>query len=508
MPSSFLNALDNGITPKNSPDKNYENFLKLSRQVERLQLYFPAQDAPYQFDNALRLKSYTELTGDGEASELVNVTKETRAQHSNNVLLLGNLGSPDPVRLQLLGAFEKIPVSQGFQSLQLQQKCQVGDGLIFISDEFIKDMQGDKLFPVDPEFFEVGFIKAVDGNSVTLTHPISRTCNNCLVANITQTKVEKPRYPGLDTNPIELVQGVGVSKLKLVCASPDGVPLHPMGINDCLFSDLWLHGDSLIYGNAMSHSTFQNIQGTFNDKVVDIALGSTNLIVKNLRAVASGINIAKPKRIVNIGQASRDVVIDGVEIDARAREGVALFGVGADNILIKNARAVGGHYPSAIVSPSTACPSTATFENCDLVLQGDGLLITAVDRGEKHLSDTTLKNCRFTLRDAAEVGAMDSISQPEQTRPDRPERMDRVRDPARANQQNEARGVGPNRPGQRGNRERPVDRERPMNRRMQRMGGVREPGVVEAPDAGSLLESTGNENGNTRVTGRNKVSIV
>lgn len=77
-----------------------------------------------------------------------------------------------------------------------------------------------------------------------------------------------------------------------------------------------IDGVRLVGMNAMAHSTFTNITGTFSWRCMEIKTGSHDLLVRNIHGTYKPIaGFPQAVDAISIGQYNRNVTVDGFEID-------------------------------------------------------------------------------------------------------------------------------------------------------------------------------------------------
>jgi hypothetical protein len=125
-------------------------------------------------------------------------------------------------------------------------------------------------------------------------------------------------------------------------------------------------GVRLIGINAMAHSTFSNITGTFSWRCMEIKTGTSDITVRNVNATYKPLpNYPQVVDAISIGEYNRDVKIDSFKIDfgngvpkialinLRSRKAVISNGV----IICKNQKTafVNFHNDRVVADPKFAC---------------------------------------------------------------------------------------------------------------------------------------------------------
>lgn len=116
-----------------------------------------------------------------------------------------------------------------------------------------------------------------------------------------------------------------------------------------------IDGVRLVGMNAMAHSTFTNITGTFSWRFMEIKTGSHDLIVRNIHGTYKPIK-GYPKAVdaISIGQYNRNVTVDSFDVD---------FGTGVPQISMINFRSRKSVISNGVITCKNQTTPFVSFHN-------------------------------------------------------------------------------------------------------------------------------------------------
>lgn len=171
-----------------------------------------------------------------------------------------------------------------------------------------------------PRFLQIVKVVGIVGNTVTIEIGIQDTMRN-VRASIGDLNGGDP------TRETEPNQNVSLSNLSLIIPYVQNrTPsvFRTNGTYKCTMESLWIEAQQVISTNGMNHSTLTGIFGkSTNNKWVEIAVGSYNVLVSNCRCTFTGAGLPVSFPLISLGERTnrihfKEVVINAPDVDAKA----------------------------------------------------------------------------------------------------------------------------------------------------------------------------------------------
>ena len=251
-------------------------------------VYVPA--GYYPTNGNIKLLDDVYIVGDGYGSDIYN---NATSGFSKCVIVSGNIGDPnnsnslfDEVAYDIdalsPGDFEVPLVNAGDAA-----NFAVGDVVGISSFEVWTPPAGTK-----PKWLNVNEVVGISGSTLKLRYPVADTYTSS-AGNRATIRTLSGTINGYDGQPLWMSKNCGAQNLRLRQAtglSSGWYALFPCGVNQ-QYERIWMDDCSTMVGsNAITHSTFRDMQGRFEAGFLDFAEWQNNLLVENVHGVRFAAN--------------------------------------------------------------------------------------------------------------------------------------------------------------------------------------------------------------------------
>ena len=345
------------------------------------------------YGKRIPLRDYVWCRGQGKA---------TRITATDNIFK--NLGIFPNSSMDLYSYFAVSDVSAGDSTITFTTAADAGN--FSVGDlGFIRTIDGldstgadatvGVVLPYHTELFKVTAVDTVAG-TITVEHPFRWDITNAEVSG-----------PKLSANEDNWVQYAQVSDMYLDTGDSGGAGIQSRGAYHCTYRNLWIRSLYSILGNAYFYCLWENIKGIdFTNRVIELAIGSTNNIIRNSEFYAEPGSTLSSSPIA-LGEFQGGTTIENIKIYTSgctySAPCIQIYRYSND-ITLRNINFYGGVNSSYRILDIYATSygrdrKNLIFENISALLDTSaaGIIIRTADSASYSLDGLVLKNIKMDV---------------------------------------------------------------------------------------------------------------
>ena len=289
----------------------------------------------YRVNRALFLRNNVEFYGDGKSSRIRNGS--TSSNNADRACLFAGSYADNDAE-PLTGVIKEIlGFNVGDQQVTLKNSADSGS---FAAGDLVLVRSNVGISGTDWSYIEVNQVTLVTGVVVSLKYPLPESVA-AVGGNPAGYLVVMPDLPAIlpdsGAPPSYLLGNASVHDLAF--ESANGPWMYRIGCFESTFKDIIiLDSESGIYGNAISHSTWRDIQGVFLRRAIEIATGASASTFENIKMVYRQRSTSDPTGDVLVvltgsRMQMRNVLVDAGAADTNNLVTTALRLGGQDNMV-------------------------------------------------------------------------------------------------------------------------------------------------------------------------------